>query len=61
VNLNDVPFLLLDKLVQFFYSMDYDEVLPADADDSLLKLHAKMFALADRFEISDLLSVAANK
>ena len=61
MNLNDVPFLMLDKLVQFFYSMDYDDILPENADVFLLKLHAKMFALADRFEIPDLLSVVANK
>lgn len=61
MNLNDVPFLLLDKLVQFLYNMDYEDVLPADTDDSLLKLHAKMFALADRFDIPDLLLVAASK
>jgi hypothetical protein len=47
--------------VQFFYSMDYDEVIPVDADVSVLQLHARMFSLADKFEIPDLLSVAANK
>jgi hypothetical protein len=40
--------------------MDYDKVLPADADASLLRLHAKMFATAGRFDIPDLLLVAAN-
>lgn len=41
--------------------MDYDEVRPADSDVSLLQLHAGMFALADRYEVPDLLPVAANK
>jgi hypothetical protein len=59
--MNDVPFLFLDRLVQFLYNMDYDEVMPLDADLSVLQLHARMFALADKYEISDLLSVAANK
>ena len=41
--------------------MDYDEVIPLGADVSVLQLHAGMFALADKYEILDLLSVAANK
>jgi hypothetical protein len=56
-----VPFLLLDRLVQFFYNMDYDEVLPLYADVTILQLHARMFALADKYEIPDLPSVAADK
>jgi hypothetical protein len=41
--------------------MDYDGTIPQDADVSVLQLHARMFALADKYEILDLLSVAANK
>jgi hypothetical protein len=56
-----VNILLLHKLVQIFYSIDYDEAIPDDSDVSVLQLHAKMFALADKYEIIDLLSVAADK
>lgn len=56
-----MPYLQLEKLVQFFYSMDYDEKLPVEAELSLLQLHAKMFSLADEYIIPDLLSVAADK
>jgi speckle-type POZ protein len=48
-------------MVQFFYSMDYDDTLPADADLSLFQLHARMFSLADEYMIPSLLSVAADK
>jgi hypothetical protein len=56
-----VNILLLHKLVQFFYSIYYDEAIPEDSDVSVLQLHARMFALADKFEIIDLLSVPADK
>jgi hypothetical protein len=41
--------------------MDYDDDIPLDADVSVLQLHARMFALADKYKILDLDSVAANK
>ncbi|OAL42720.1 hypothetical protein IQ07DRAFT_525665, partial [Pyrenochaeta sp. DS3sAY3a] len=51
----------LENLVEFFYSMDHDEVMPEGTNVSPLQLHAQMFALADRYDISELLSVAAKK
>jgi hypothetical protein len=61
IDLNEVPHLFLEKLVQFFHNMDYDDGIPLDADVSVLQLHARIFALADKYEILDLDSVAANK
>jgi hypothetical protein len=51
----------LRKLVGFFYSNDYDEDLPEEADISVLQLHAQMFLLADQYDIPQLLLVAGEK
>jgi hypothetical protein len=53
--------MLLEKLVQFFYSLDYSDVVPEDSGLSPLQLHAKMFGLADEYDIPGLLPVAASK
>jgi hypothetical protein len=53
--------VLLEKLVQFFYSLDYSDVAPDDSGLSPLQLHAKMFGLADEYDIPRLLGVAASK
>jgi hypothetical protein len=56
-----MPYVQLEKLVQFFYSLDYDETIPVEVDVSSYQLHAQMFALADLYDIPELLSVAAHK
>lgn len=56
-----VRYIELKKLVDFFYSSEYDDCLPEDADISLLQLHARMFALADQYDIPGLSNLAAEK
>jgi hypothetical protein len=53
--------MLLKKLVQFFYSLNYSGMVPEDTGMSPLQLHAKMFGLADEYDIPGLLRVAASK
>jgi hypothetical protein len=53
--------MLLEKLVQFFYTLDYSDAVPVDTEISPLQLHAKMFGLADEYDIPGLLRVAASK
>jgi hypothetical protein len=59
--MNHVHYIELKKLVDFFYSSEYDDCLPEDADVSLLQLHARMFALADQYDIPGLSNLAAEK
>jgi hypothetical protein len=61
IKLGHQPYMLLEKLVQFFYSLDYSDVVPVDTGISPLQLHAKMFGLADEYDIPGLLHVAASK
>lgn len=56
-----VPYIELKKLVNFFYSSEYDDCLPEDANVSLLQLHARMFSLADQYDIPSLSNLAAEK
>ena len=54
-------------MVDFFYRMDYDDDVLEDAEadtqspSSLLQLHARMFALGDRYGIPGLRDVAVKK
>lgn len=49
-------------MVEFFYSLDYDEVEDTEKNGvSPLQLHARMFAIGDRFDIPDLRVVAVQK
>ena len=63
----DVSHLELKKMVQFFYSMSYDDDIPEVTERetasliSLLQLHARMFALGDRYDIPGLRDVAVKK
>jgi hypothetical protein len=41
--------------------MDYDEASAESANGSTLQLHAQMFALADKYDIPELLSRAKGK
>lgn len=60
----DISYLELKKMVMFFYSMNYDDDIPEAAERetvSLLQLHARMFALGDRYDIPGLRDVAVKK
>ena len=54
-------------MVNFFYNMDYDDDIPEVTEQgngprlSLLQLHARMFALGDRYDIPGLKDVAVKK
>jgi hypothetical protein len=61
IKLGHQPYMLLEKLVQFFYTLDYSDVVPVNTEMSPLQLHAKMFGLADEYDIPGLLGVAASK
>ena len=65
-----MSYLELQKMVQFFYSMNYDDDIPEEIEAteretvsriSLLQLHARMFALGDRYDIPGLRDVAVKK
>lgn len=51
-----VPYHLLERLISFFYSMDYDDGLAESSNESIFQLHARMFASADAYDIPGLLS-----
>ena len=63
----DILYLELKKMVQFFYSMSYNDDIPELTERetlsliSLLQLHARMFTLGDRYDISGLRDVAVKK
>ncbi len=63
----DISYLELKKMVNFFYSMSYDDDIPEVTERetvsriSLLQLHARMFALGDRYDIPGLRDVAVKK
>lgn len=59
--MNHVSYVHLKKLIDFFYSTDYDEDLPEVANTSVLQLHAQMFLLADQYDIPGLLFIAVKK
>ena len=67
IEMADMSYLELEKMVDFFYSMDYDAGIPEDAEPENpshmypLQLHARMFALGDRYDISGLRDVAVKK
>ena len=54
-------------MVNFFYSMNYDDEIPEETGDetrppiSLLQLHARMFALGDRYDVPGLRDMAVKK
>jgi hypothetical protein len=63
----DMSYMELKKIVNFFYSMNYDDEIPEEAGHktrppiSLLQLHARMFTLGDRYDILGLRDVAVKK
>jgi hypothetical protein len=59
--MDHVPYVYLGKMIDFFYSTDYDEDLLEAADISVLQLHAQMFLLADQYDIPGLLFITAKK
>lgn len=48
-------------MVAFLYNFDYDNDMPDEPDMSLLQLHARMFALADQYDIPSLGTLALRK
>ena len=62
-----MSYMELKKMVNFFYSMNYDDEIPEETGDetrppiSLLQLHARMFALGDRYDIPGLRDMAVKK
>ncbi|KAJ6284636.1 hypothetical protein J3E71DRAFT_359388 [Bipolaris maydis] len=61
IQMDHVQHMELEKLVDFFYSSKYDDCLLERADISLLQLHARMFALADWYDIPGLSHLAVKK
>ncbi|EUC39844.1 hypothetical protein COCMIDRAFT_41722 [Bipolaris oryzae ATCC 44560] len=61
IQMDHVHHVELKKLVDFLYSSEYDDSLLEEADISLLQLHARMFALADQYDIPGLIHLAAEK
>ncbi|KAI9780997.1 MAG: hypothetical protein M1839_006436 [Geoglossum umbratile] len=63
----DISYMELKKMVDFFYGMSYDDEIPEDAGQEIgppissLQLHARMFALGDRYDIPGLRDVAFKK
>src|SRR5271156_1713249 len=63
----DMSYMELKKMVNFFYSMNYDDEIPEETGDetrppiSLLQLHARMFALGDRYDVPGLRDMAVKK
>ena len=51
----------LSKMVAFLYDFDYDDDVPDEADMSLLQLHARMFALADQYDVPSLGALSLRK
>jgi speckle-type POZ protein len=51
----------LSKMVAFLYDFDYDDDVPDEADISLLQLHARMFALADQYDVPSLGALSLRK
>jgi speckle-type POZ protein len=62
----DISYTEVEKLVSFFYTGDYSDDID-DAKDkdmegvSILQLHARMFAVGDRYDIPTLMEVANEK
>ena len=63
----DIIYLELKKMVNFFYSLSYNDNISEATDQetpshiSPLQLHARMFTLGDRFDIPGLRDVAVKK
>ena len=48
-------------MVHFFYNLDYDGHPPDGTDMSPLQLHARMFALADHYDVLSLSTITVEK
>lgn len=61
----EMSYLELRKMVDFLYSMSYDDELETEEEAkdvfSLFQLHARMFALGDRYDIPTLRDIAVKK
>jgi hypothetical protein len=56
---------IVDKLLQYFYTGDYTRLSEEDdsaySHTSALQLHARVFALADKYDVKDLCVLSAEK
>lgn len=63
----DMSYLELQKMVEFFYSAYYEDDISKEIEQgtgrhvSPLQLHARMFALGDRYDVSGLRDLAGKK
>jgi hypothetical protein len=55
--------LLVEKLVDYFYTMDYDENGSGQLEQHIsgLQVHARMFALADKYDVEGLRELSSEK
>lgn len=54
----------VNKMIDYFYSGDYDVAATSEIQEqniSALRIHARMFALADKYAVDALLSLSAAK
>lgn len=51
IEIGHLSHIMVKKMVHFFYNVDYHDELPEGVDISPLQLHARMFALADQYEL----------
>ena len=60
--MGDVEDFELERMVDFFYGLDYSDKLMDDEKPlSLLRLHAYMFAIGDKYDIPMLKVIAVEK
>jgi hypothetical protein len=55
---------MVQKLIDYFYTADYDEIVNEPGTDEVisgLQVHARMFALADKYDIEGLLVLSSEK
>jgi hypothetical protein len=62
--MNDDSLFIVDKMIDYFYNGDYDVAVTSVIEEqtiSALRIHARMFALADKYAVDVLLSLSAAK
>ncbi|KAH8698535.1 hypothetical protein BGW36DRAFT_293635, partial [Talaromyces proteolyticus] len=60
--MKDESEIIVGKMIDFFYKADYDETSGDSKNDmSALQLHARVFALADKYRVNDLKTLSASK
>ena len=61
IDMGHVPRGQVERLVAFFYHTDYEKASTEGTSESPFQLHARMFALADQYDIPELLLRAAER